>query len=80
MTTATMEMGDDDNDVDGNGAMGNEVDDDGNSATGDDKDADNDGDDHDDGDVDSAMGSSATGYDNDERQWRRRDGRRRRRW
>ncbi len=71
-----METGDDDNDVDGNGVMGNEVDNDGHSATGDDNDADDDGDDDDDGDVDSAMGSGATGYDNDERQWRGRDGRR----
>ncbi len=54
----TMAMGDDDNNVDGDGAMGNEVDDDGNFATGNEVDDDGDG---------------ATGDDNDgRRQWRRR--------
>ncbi len=50
-----MAMGDDVNDVDGDGATGNKVDDDGNGATGDDNDADNDGNDSDDGDGDSAI-------------------------
>ena len=44
--TTTMATGDDDNDVDGDGATGNEVDDDGDGATGDDND-----DDDDDGDA-----------------------------
>ena len=44
-TTATMATGDDVNDVDGNSATGNEVDDDGDGATGDDNDDDNNGDD-----------------------------------
>ena len=61
MTTAT---GDDDNDVDGDGATGNETDDDGDGATGNEVDDDGDG---------------ATGNDNDDdndgevrRRWRRR--------
>ena len=64
MTTAT---GDDDNYVDGDGAMGNEVNDDGNGATGNEVDDDGDGvtgdnnDDNNDGDSDDAMGSGATG-------------------
>jgi hypothetical protein len=50
--------GDDDNDVNGDRATGNEVDDDGDSVTGDD----NDNGDHDgEGGGDVAMGSSATG-------------------
>ena len=63
-----MATGDNDNDVNGNGATGKEVDDDGNGAAGDDKDGDDngndddDGDDKDDRDCDSAMGSSTTGY------------------
>ena len=68
LTTAT---GDDDNNVDGNGAMGNEVDnsdgamgnkgsDDGDSAMGDDND------DDDDGDGNGTMGSGATGYNDDD--------------
>ena len=52
----TMAMGNDDNDIDGDGAMGNEVDDDGNGATANEVDDDGDG---------------ATGDDNDGRQqWR----------
>jgi hypothetical protein len=39
-----MATGDDDNDVDGDGATGNEVDDDGDGATGDYNDDDDDGD------------------------------------
>ena len=57
-----MATGDDDNDVDGDGATGNEVDDDGDGATGDYNDDDDDGDNDDDGDGNSAMGSGATGY------------------
>ena len=56
-----MAMGNDDNDVDGDGAMGNEVGDDSDGATGNDNDADDDGDDGDDRDGNSAMGSGATG-------------------
>ena len=48
----TMVMGNDDNNINGDGTMGNQVGDDGASATGDDKDDDDD----DDGDGDSAMG------------------------
>ena len=44
-----MATGDDDNDVDGDSAMGNEVDDDGNGATGDDNDNNDDGNGDDDG-------------------------------
>jgi hypothetical protein len=67
LTTAT---GDDDNDIDGDGAMGKEVDD-GDGATGNEVDDDGDGatgddnDDDDDGDGDGTMGSGATGYDDD---------------
>ncbi len=62
MSMATTMVADDDyNDVDGHGAMGNEVNNDGNGATGDDNDDDDDGNDDDDGDGDGAMGSSATG-------------------
>ena len=61
-TTMTMAMGDD-NDDDGDSPMGNEVDNDGDGATGDDNDHDDDGIDDDDGDGDIAMGSGATGYD-----------------
>ena len=50
MMTAMMAMGDGDNNVDGDGVMGSEVDDDGDGVTGDDNDDDNDGDDGDDGD------------------------------
>jgi len=65
-----MAMGDDDNVVNGDGAMGddNEVDDDGDGATGDDNDNDDNGN-HDcdgDGDGDGAMGSGATGYNDDD--------------
>jgi len=68
MTTAT---GDDNNNVNGDGAMGNEVDDDGDGATGNEVDDDGDGvtgdDNEDDNDDngDGAMGSGATGYDDD---------------
>ena len=59
--------GDDDNDVNGNSAMGDEVNEDGDGAMGDDNNNDDDnGDDDDDGDGDSAMGSGATGYDDDD--------------
>jgi hypothetical protein len=44
----TMATGNDDNDVDGDGATGNEVGDDGDGATGGDNDANNDGNDDDD--------------------------------
>jgi hypothetical protein len=61
---------DDDNDVNGNSATGNEVDNDGDGATGDDNNNDDDGDHNDndkgnsDGDI--VMGNGATGYnDND---------------
>ncbi len=60
---ATMMVEDDsDNNVDGDGATGNKVDDDGNSPSGDDIDKE-DGDDDNDGNSDGAMGSGATGYD-----------------
>ena len=53
-----MATSDDDNDVDGDGATGNEVDDGGDSATGDDdNNSDDDGDDDDDGECNGAMGS-----------------------
>ena len=56
----TMATGDDDNDVDGNGVTGNEVDDDGAGATGDKSDdVNNYGDDDDDGNGDDTV------YDND---------------
>ena len=88
-----MATGDDDNYVDGDGAMGNEVDNDGDGATGIEVDDDGDGatgdDDDDNGDGDGAMGSGVTGYDDDDdngdgrrRQscrWRRRNGQRSRR-
>jgi hypothetical protein len=63
----TMAMGNDDNYIDGDGAMGNEVEDDGYGATGNEAGDDGDGmtgddnDDDDDGDSDGAMGSGATG-------------------
>jgi hypothetical protein len=58
LMATTMVVDDDDyNDVDGDGATGNEVDDDGDGTTGDDDD--------DDGNGDGAMGSGATGYDED---------------
>ena len=65
----TMETGDNDNGVNGDGVMGNKVDDDGNGVTGNKVDDDGDGatgddnDDNDDGHGDGAMGSGATGYD-----------------
>ena len=52
-----------DNNVDGDGAMGNKVDDDGDNATGDDNGNDDDGDDDNDGKGNGVMGSGATGYD-----------------
>ena len=64
MTTATM--GDDDNNVDGDSATGNKVDDDDNSRMGDANDDYNDGDNNDDGNSDGVMGSSAIGNDNDD--------------
>ena len=86
MTTAT---GDDDNNVDGDGATGNEVEHDGDGVTGDDNNDDgDDGDDDNNGDGDSKMGSGATGYDNNDNgdrqrrqhcQWGRCNGRQRRR-
>jgi hypothetical protein len=45
MMTTTMVTGDDDNAVDGDGTMGNEVDDVGDGVTGDNNDNDNNGDD-----------------------------------
>ena len=62
----TMVTGNDDNDVDGESAMGNEVDNDGDSATGDDNNDNDDGDDDNDGDVDSTMGCGVTGYDDED--------------
>jgi hypothetical protein len=62
----TMATGDDDNDVDGDSATGNKVDDDGDGATGDYNDDDDDGNNNDDGDGDSAMGSGVTGYNDDD--------------
>ena len=56
MTTTTMATGNDDNDVDGDGATGNEVDDDGDGATGDDNEDDDDGNNDDNRDGNSAMG------------------------
>jgi hypothetical protein len=56
-TTTTMATGDDDNAVDGDSATGNKVDNDCDGATGDYND--------DDGDGDSAMGSGATRYGDD---------------
>ena len=52
-----MATGDDDNNVDGDGATGNEVDDDGDGAMGDDNDDDDDGDADDNGDGDGAAPS-----------------------
>ena len=63
--TTTMAMGNDNNPVDGDSAPGSEVDDDGNGMAGDDNDND-DGDDDNDGDGDGAMGSGATGYNDDD--------------
>ena len=58
-----MAADDDDNEVDGNGATG---DDDGDGATGDKNDDDNNGDNDDDVDGDSAMGDGMTEYVNDD--------------
>ena len=63
MMTTTMATGDDDNDVDGDGATGNEVNDDGDGATGNINDEDDDyGDDDNNGDGDVTMGSGAIRY------------------
>ena len=60
MMTTTMATGDDDNDVDGDSATGNEVNDDGDGATGNNNDEDDDyGDDDNNGDGDVTMGSGA---------------------
>ena len=61
----TMATGNDDKDVNGDGATGNEVNDDGSGAMGDDNDDDDDDygdDDDDDGDDDVTMGSGAIRY------------------
>ena len=63
MTTAT---GDDNNDVDGDGATGKEVDDDGDGTTGDGNEDDDNGDEDNNRDGNSAMGSGAMGYDDDD--------------
>ena len=59
--------GDDNNDVNGDSATGNEVENDGDGATGDNNDNDNDdnGEHDSDGDGNGGMGSDATGYDDD---------------
>jgi len=62
-TTTTMATGDYNNNVDGDGTTGNEVEDDGDGTKGDDNNDNNDGDDDDNGDGDSGMGSGATEYD-----------------
>ena len=59
-------MGDDDNDVDGDGATGNKVDNDGNSRMGDANDDYDDGNNNDDGNSDGVMGSGAIGNDDDD--------------
>ena len=62
----TMAMGNDNNDVNGDDATGNKVDDDGDGATGNDNDDNNDGDDGNDGnngDGDGTMGSGVMGVD-----------------
>ena len=59
-TTTTIGTGDGNNDVDCDGATGNEVDVDGDGATGDDNEVD------DDGGGDGAMGSGATVYNDDD--------------
>ena len=77
MMIMTMATGDNVNDVDGNGAMGNKVknmtmmmvmtgndiDDDGDGMTGDDNDDNDDGDEDNKDDGNSAMGSGTIGYD-----------------
>ena len=60
MTTITMATGNDDIGVDGDGVMGNKVDNDGNGATGDNNDAEDNGNDNN-RDGNSAMGSDMTG-------------------
>ena len=55
----TMVADDDYNDFDGDGVIGNEVDDDGNGATGNDNDDNDYGNGNDDGDGDGAMSSDA---------------------
>ena len=74
-----MGTGADDNNVDGDGAMGNEVDDNGDGTTGNKVDDDGDGatgddnNDDDSGNGDGVTGNSATGYNDDDngdgRQW-----------
>ena len=62
----TMATGDNDNDVNGDGATGNKVDDNGNCATGDNNDNDDDGDGDNNRDGNGAMGSGVTGDNNDD--------------
>ena len=62
----TIGTGDDNNDVDGDGATGNEVNDDGDGATDDDNDDKDDGNDDDNGNGDGAMASGAMRYDDDD--------------
>ncbi len=64
--TTTIRMGDGDNNVDCDGATGNEVDDDGDGATDDDNDHKDDGNDDDNGNSDGAMGSGTMRYDDDD--------------
>jgi hypothetical protein len=68
--TTVMATVDDDNDVNGDSATGNEVDDHGDGATGDNYDNDDDGDhdNNDDGDSDGdmAMGNGTTRYDDND--------------
>ncbi len=59
----TMAVEDDDNEVDGDSAMG---DNDGDGATGDNNDGDDDGEDDDNDDGNGAMDNGATGYDHDD--------------
>ena len=56
-----MAMGDDDNDVNGDGAMGNKVDNDGDGVTGDNNDDNDDGNVDGDCDGNGVIGSGATG-------------------
>jgi len=61
-----MAMDDDDNNVNGNGVTGNKIRDDSDGTTGDNNNDDNYGNNEGNRDGNSAMGSSATGYDNDD--------------
>ena len=67
-TMTTIGMGDDNNDVDGNSATCNEVDDHGDGTTGDNNDNEDDGNDDSDsdGDGNGTMGSGATRYDDND--------------